>query len=67
MDAAIRHCTGGIGIWKWARNDEGAEPDLRTNHNRKLALRFTAAEAREDWPTPCLSSMNGIGGKATTI
>jgi xylulose-5-phosphate/fructose-6-phosphate phosphoketolase len=28
MDAAIRHCTGGIGIWKWAGNDEGAEPDV---------------------------------------
>ncbi len=26
MDAAIRHCTAGIGIWKWASNDEGAEP-----------------------------------------
>ncbi|MDO8369347.1 MAG: phosphoketolase, partial [Candidatus Nitrotoga sp.] len=28
MDAAIHHCTGGIGIWKWASNDEGAEPDV---------------------------------------
>ena len=28
MDAAIRHCTKGIGIWDWASNDEGAEPDL---------------------------------------
>jgi len=28
MDAAIRHCTAGIGIWKWASNDEGAEPDV---------------------------------------
>ncbi len=28
MDAAIRHCTAGIGIWKWAGNDEGAEPDV---------------------------------------
>lgn len=28
MDAAIRHCTAGIGIWKWASNDEGSEPDV---------------------------------------
>jgi xylulose-5-phosphate/fructose-6-phosphate phosphoketolase len=28
MDAAIRHCTKGIGIWNWASNDEGAEPDV---------------------------------------
>ena len=28
MDAAVRHCTAGIGIWDWASNDEGAEPDL---------------------------------------
>jgi xylulose-5-phosphate/fructose-6-phosphate phosphoketolase len=28
MDAAIKHCTKGIGIWEWASNDEGSEPDL---------------------------------------
>ncbi|HEU5249458.1 MAG TPA: phosphoketolase family protein [Thermoanaerobaculia bacterium] len=28
MDAAIKHCTAGIGIWSWASNDEGAEPDV---------------------------------------
>jgi xylulose-5-phosphate/fructose-6-phosphate phosphoketolase len=28
MDAAIRHCTSGIGIWEWASNDKGAEPDV---------------------------------------
>lgn len=28
MDAAIRHCIKGIGIWDWASNDQGAEPDL---------------------------------------
>jgi xylulose-5-phosphate/fructose-6-phosphate phosphoketolase len=27
MDAAIAHCTVGIGIWEWASNDENAEPD----------------------------------------
>ena len=28
MDAAVRHCTAGLGIWKWASNDEGADPDV---------------------------------------
>ncbi len=28
MDAAIRHCTKGIGIWDWASNDHGGEPDV---------------------------------------
>jgi len=28
MDAAIKHCTKGIGIWDWASNDQGSEPDL---------------------------------------
>jgi xylulose-5-phosphate/fructose-6-phosphate phosphoketolase len=28
MDAAIKHCTAGIGIWSWASNDEGGEPDV---------------------------------------
>jgi xylulose-5-phosphate/fructose-6-phosphate phosphoketolase len=28
LDAAIKHCTAGIGIWKWASNDRGAEPDV---------------------------------------
>jgi len=28
MDAAIRHCTAGIGIWEWASNDRGGEPDV---------------------------------------
>ena len=28
IDAAITHCSKGIGIWKWASNDEGSEPDV---------------------------------------
>ncbi len=28
MDAAIEHCTAGIGIWHWASNDRGGEPDV---------------------------------------
>ena len=28
MDAAIKHCSAGIGIWPWASNDRGSEPDV---------------------------------------
>ena len=28
MDAAVRHCEAGIGIWEWASNDIGDEPDV---------------------------------------
>ena len=28
MDDAIKHCTAGIGIWEWASNDKGSEPDV---------------------------------------
>ena len=28
MDQAVKHCTAGIGIWEWASNDKGAEPDV---------------------------------------
>ncbi|MGN2390761.1 phosphoketolase family protein [Pelomicrobium sp. G1] len=28
MDAAVKHVAGGIGIWAWASNDQGAEPDV---------------------------------------
>jgi len=28
MNAAIKHCSKGIGIWEWASNDRGSEPDV---------------------------------------
>jgi xylulose-5-phosphate/fructose-6-phosphate phosphoketolase len=28
MEEAIKHCTAGIGIWEWASNDRGGEPDV---------------------------------------
>jgi xylulose-5-phosphate/fructose-6-phosphate phosphoketolase len=27
-EAAIQHCTKGIGLWEWASNDQGCEPDV---------------------------------------
>ncbi len=28
MEQAISHCSQGIGIWDWASNDQGSEPDI---------------------------------------
>jgi len=28
IDAAIAHCRAGLGVWSWASNDEGADPDV---------------------------------------
>ena len=28
MDAAVKHCTKGIGIWEWASTDQGEDPDV---------------------------------------
>jgi xylulose-5-phosphate/fructose-6-phosphate phosphoketolase len=28
MESAIAHCTKGLGIWNWASNDQGVEPDV---------------------------------------
>ena len=28
IDQAVKHCTQGIGIWEWASNDKGSEPDV---------------------------------------
>jgi len=28
MDEALKHCQAGLGIWEWASNDKGSEPDV---------------------------------------
>ena len=28
MDQAVKHCEAGLGIWEWASNDRGEEPDV---------------------------------------
>ena len=28
IDAAVQHCTAGAGIWEWASNDQGGDPDV---------------------------------------
>ena len=43
MDAAVKHCTEGIGIWQWAGNDQGAA--ARRGHGL-LWRRAHAGDAR---------------------
>ena len=28
MDQAVKHCTAGLGIWEWASNDQGGDPNV---------------------------------------
>ena len=28
IESAVKHCTAGLGIWEWASNDNGEEPDV---------------------------------------
>jgi xylulose-5-phosphate/fructose-6-phosphate phosphoketolase len=53
MDAAIAHCTKGLGMWDWASNDQGTEPDVvmaaAGDIPTKEALAATAM-LREDFP-----------------
>jgi xylulose-5-phosphate/fructose-6-phosphate phosphoketolase len=28
IESAVRHCTAGLGIWEWASNDKGEDPDV---------------------------------------
>ena len=28
MESAVKHCSIGLGIWEWASNDDGQEPDV---------------------------------------
>ena len=28
MDQAVKHCEAGLGVWPWASNDRGGEPDV---------------------------------------
>jgi xylulose-5-phosphate/fructose-6-phosphate phosphoketolase len=53
MESAIRHCTKGLGIWEWASNDQGVEPDVVMASAGDIptqeALAATAL-LREDFP-----------------
>ena len=53
MDAAIKHCEAGIGIWEWASNDRGASPDVVMACAGDVPTLETLAAVsilREHWP-----------------
>jgi xylulose-5-phosphate/fructose-6-phosphate phosphoketolase len=63
MDAAIKHCTKGLGIWDWASTDEGAEPDVVLASAGDIpTLESLAASAmlREAFPNLKMRSINVI-------
>ena len=55
MDEAVLHCTQGAGIWRWASNDEGVEPDVVLGCAGDVPTMETLAAAallREHLPGP---------------
>lgn len=53
MDYAVKHCTMGIGIWEWASNDEGVEPDVVVASAGDIATQEALAATallREEFP-----------------
>ena len=63
MDAAIKHCTKGIGIWDWASNDEGVEPDLVIASAGDIATKEALAAIvllRENFPSLKIRFINVV-------
>ena len=55
MDQAVKHCAAGIGIWDWASNDQGSEPDLVMAAAGDVpTLEVLAAIAILRWELPAL-------------
>ena len=53
MDAAIKHCETGIGIWEWASNDRGGSPDVVlacAGDVPTLEVLAAVSILRERWP-----------------
>ena len=53
MEAAVAHCTKGIGIWDWASNDQGQEPDVVMASAGDIPTKEALAAVsllREDFP-----------------
>ena len=63
MDAAILHCTKGIGIWEWACNDQGGEPDVVMASAGDIPTKETLAAVmllREHFPTLKIRYINVV-------
>jgi len=53
MDAAVKHCTKGVGIWEWASSDAGSEPDVvmaGCGDNATMEALAATAMLREHFP-----------------
>ena len=50
MDAAVKHCSAGIGIWEWASNDREGEPDVVMACCRRRADTGDACRGRSAAP-----------------
>ncbi|MCU0254602.1 MAG: phosphoketolase family protein [Acidobacteria bacterium] len=63
MPAAIAHCAKGIGIWDWASNDQGEEPDVvlaSAGDIPTLEALAAAALLREEFPDLRLRFVNVV-------
>jgi len=63
MDAAIRHCSKGIGLWEWASTDQGSEPDVVLASCGDVATREALAAVvllREHFPDLRLRFVNVV-------
>jgi len=63
MEEAIRHCTKGIGIWDWASNDQGEEPDVVIAGCGDIPTREALAAAallRENFPALKIRFINVV-------
>ena len=62
-DAAIEHCMKGIGIWEWAGNDQGCEPDLVMASAGDIPTQETLAATgllREEFPNLKIRFVNVV-------
>ncbi len=63
MDAAVRHCSRGLGIWEWASTDDGKEPDVVFVGCGDIATQEALAATRllrEDFPDLSIRFINVV-------
>ena len=63
MEAAIQHCSKGVGIWGWASNDQGGEPDVVMAGCGDIATQEALAAVallREHFPTLKIRFINVV-------
>jgi xylulose-5-phosphate/fructose-6-phosphate phosphoketolase len=63
MEAAIRHCARGLGIWEWASTDDGREPDVVFVGCGDIATQEALAATsllREDFPDLAIRFINVV-------